>query len=143
MFYMQYTYQFNANVITKVHYVNSEKCAHIRSNLCYLICLRHLIRPRTVTVCYRKTFFFMHSQDVQSFHKYQGIPNSYYFSFRRESDVGKVLCLRNIILPMTAVAMNSFRCASCIVLFSEQFHHFGNLRNVDNSRKMLSSIKVL
>ena len=27
---------------------NSEIGAHVRSNLCYLICLRHLIRPRAV-----------------------------------------------------------------------------------------------
>ena len=28
---------------------NSEKAAHVRSNFCYLICLKHLIRPKAVT----------------------------------------------------------------------------------------------
>ena len=28
---------------------NSEVCAHVRSNLCYLICLRQLIRSRAAT----------------------------------------------------------------------------------------------
>ena len=28
---------------------NSEICAHVRSNLCYLLCLSHLFRSKTVT----------------------------------------------------------------------------------------------
>ena len=28
---------------------NSEICAHVRGNLCYLICFRHLIRAKSVT----------------------------------------------------------------------------------------------
>ena len=40
--------------------VNSEMGAHVRSNSCYLICLRHLIRLREVTKLFflsEKTFF--------------------------------------------------------------------------------------
>ena len=38
---------------------NPEIGAHVRSNLCYLICLRHLIRSRAVTRYFlsEKTFF--------------------------------------------------------------------------------------
>ena len=39
---------------------NSEIGAHVRINLCYLICLRHLIRSRVVTIrsiSPKKTFF--------------------------------------------------------------------------------------
>ena len=31
---------------------NSEMGAHVRSNLCYLICIRHLIRSRAVTIVF-------------------------------------------------------------------------------------------
>ena len=36
---------------------NSEIGAHVRSNLCYLIFLRHLLRSRTVTIVSEKTTF--------------------------------------------------------------------------------------
>ena len=51
---------------------NSEKGAHVRSNLSYLICLRHLNRPRAVTnriFSLRKDIFsFMRAQLVLSYH---------------------------------------------------------------------------
>jgi len=44
---------------------NSEIGTHVKSNLCYLICLRHLIRSRVVTnrnlVFSLKRFFFLHA----------------------------------------------------------------------------------
>ena len=51
---------------------NSEIDAHVRSNLCYLICSRHLIRSRPVTdqisFSIINLFFFMDTQDVLSYH---------------------------------------------------------------------------
>ena len=41
-------YSFGLMVLV-ISYDNSEVGAHVRSNLCYLICLKHLIRSRGVT----------------------------------------------------------------------------------------------
>ena len=50
----------------------SEIGAHVRSNLCYLSCLRHLIRSRAVInhiFFLRKDLFsFMRAQNVLSYH---------------------------------------------------------------------------
>ena len=57
-------YTLNKSTLIKLchHGTNILDCksdigAHVKSNLCYLISLRHLIRSRTV----RKSFFFLHS----------------------------------------------------------------------------------
>ena len=44
-------FNINSAVSTMVHILdgNSEIVAHVKSNLCSLICLRHLIRSRAVT----------------------------------------------------------------------------------------------
>ena len=51
---------------------NSEIGTHVRNNLCYLNCLRHLLRWRAVTnriFFLRKDLFsFMHAQHVLSYH---------------------------------------------------------------------------
>ena len=51
---------------------NSEISAHIRINLYYLICLRHLIRPRAVTheifFLQKDLFSFMREQHVLRYH---------------------------------------------------------------------------
>ena len=51
---------------------NSEMVSHVRSNLCYLICLRWLIRSRKVTnqnfLLSKDLFFFMRAQLVLSYH---------------------------------------------------------------------------
>ena len=48
--------------------------AHLRSNTCYLICLRHLIRWRAVAIRFfslRKDLFsFMRAQHVTIYYKY-------------------------------------------------------------------------
>ena len=46
---------------------NSEIGAHVRSNLCYLICLRHLIRSRAVTnriSISEKTYFALYVRNM-------------------------------------------------------------------------------
>ena len=53
---------------------NSEVGAHVRSNLCILICLMHLIKLRDVTnrICLGKDLFsFMRAQHVLSYHLYK------------------------------------------------------------------------
>ena len=52
---------------------NSVIGAHVRSTICYLICLRHLIRSRTVTNrqdnCFRQDLSsFMHAHHALSYH---------------------------------------------------------------------------
>ena len=53
-------------VTARVHILdgNSEIGAHARSNLCYLICVRHLNRSRGVT----NPFYFMRAQQVLGYH---------------------------------------------------------------------------
>ena len=50
---------------------NSEIGVHVRRNICYLICLRHLIRPRAVTnriyILRKDLFHFMRVQHVLSY----------------------------------------------------------------------------
>ena len=59
------TYNVLMSVPCRVHILdgNSEIGAHVRSNLCYFICLRHLIRSRAVT--YR--IFFLRTNVLSEF----------------------------------------------------------------------------
>jgi len=59
--------QFSLDVYNMVLILdgNSEMGAHVRSNLCYLISFRHLIRLREY-VFIRKGFFFVHTCTVCS-----------------------------------------------------------------------------
>ena len=47
---------------------NSEIYAHVRSNSCYMICLRHLIR---IFFSPNRLFSFMRAQHLQSYHLIQ------------------------------------------------------------------------
>ena len=52
---------------------NSEIGGHVRSNLFYLTCLRHLIKSRAVTnriFCPKDLFSFMRAQYGLSYHQY-------------------------------------------------------------------------
>ena len=60
------------NIMVHILGGKSEIGAHVKSNLCYLVCLRHLNRLRAVTTRLffsEKTYiFFMHAQYVLSYH---------------------------------------------------------------------------
>ena len=47
---------------------NSEIDAHIRSNLCYLICLRHLIRSHNLDFSTNEPIFLHAAQHFLSYH---------------------------------------------------------------------------
>ena len=50
---------------------NSEIGAHVRSNLCYLICLRNLLDKEKSQIRFfvgKDLFSFMHAQHVMSYH---------------------------------------------------------------------------
>ena len=54
-----------ATMYTYIRYGNSEICAHIRNNLCYLICLRPLIRSSTEK---NQMFFYPEGPILQILH---------------------------------------------------------------------------